>query len=147
MWDVSGVSGAAPVWSEVMHFLHRGDAGRPPHVPKGVVGRDVNFVDGKGTVKRHEWFLAGTEADRVLARPASLEPKILYPAPGTVIAVDPDIPAELQRIFFRSSAAATLVLDGETLPAGPWQPVPGRHRLSLVGADGGVADEVSFEVR
>jgi hypothetical protein len=71
-----------------------------------------------------------------------------------VIAIDPDIPAAHQRIALVSDdsrAAQRWVLNGQDL--GPvtapvlWQPVPGKHTLSLVDDARRVLDAVSFEVR
>lgn len=59
MRDVSGVSGAAPVWHEVMAFLHRDRASRPPALPAGVERVPVRF-EGVPEPAREEVFLAGT---------------------------------------------------------------------------------------
>jgi penicillin-binding protein 1C len=42
MWDVSGV-GAAPVWRDVMDYLHRSTASRAPKPPAGVVRQQVRI--------------------------------------------------------------------------------------------------------
>ncbi len=68
MHDVSGISGAAPVWRELRDWLHRGDeksgrpriASTPPAPPPGLVRRSIRF-DPPGEPPRTEWFLAGTE--------------------------------------------------------------------------------------
>ena len=62
MWDVSGTSGAAPVWAALMNFLHRTEAGRapPPPPPAGVVQSRVEFRD-QLEAARSEWFIQGTE--------------------------------------------------------------------------------------
>ena len=60
MWDVSGTSGAAPVWAEVMGFLHRNEPSRAPAPPAGLVQAQVRFGD-ELEAARSEWFLAGTE--------------------------------------------------------------------------------------
>lgn len=147
MWDVSGVSGAAPVWLEVMDRLHRTAASRAPKPPAGVVERTVRFPDGPEPAARREWFLAGTERDAVSVALPAERPRILYPVPDLVIAVDPDIPADRQRVFFAATVQAAWTLDGSPVSDGSWSPVPGRHRLSALGTDGVVADEVVFEVR
>jgi penicillin-binding protein 1C len=76
------------------------------------------------------------------------------PTSGEVIAIDPDIPSAQQRIAFVSDdlrAAQRWVLNGQDL--GPvtapvlWQPVPGKHTLSLVDDERRVLDTVNFEVR
>lgn len=59
MRDVSGVSGAAPVWHDVMAFLHRDRASRPPALPTGVERVPVRF-EGVPEPAREEVFLAGT---------------------------------------------------------------------------------------
>lgn len=42
MWDVSGVTGAAPIWREVIEHLHADQPSRTPGVPAGVVQREVH---------------------------------------------------------------------------------------------------------
>ncbi len=153
MWNVSGVSGAAPIWLEIMTYLHGQTPSRTPSIPKGVTSRMVAFSEGNKQYEKREYFLAGTEQDSLQPRSAELRPKIIYPAPDTVIAVDPDIPEGLQKVFFEASSAdptLNIALD-ETIigpaPAVSWTPVPGKHRLSLIAGDGAVADQVLFEVR
>lgn len=113
----------------------------------------VVFSEGSRQYEKREYFLAGTEQDSLRPRSAELRPRIIYPAPDTVIALDPDIPKGLQKVFFEASSAdpaLNIVLD-ETIigraPAVSWTPFPGKHRLSLIAADGAVADQVLFEVR
>lgn len=153
MWDVSGVSGAAPVWRDVMDFLHRERPGRPPAPPAGVLRRAVAFVPAHEPA-REEWFLRGTETALVEALPASRrQPKIVYPPDGSIVAVDPDIPERVERILFQAQGvdAHRWRLDGSD--AGPaasplaWRPVPGEHRLELVDALGKTASTSRFEVR
>ena len=43
MHDVSGTSGAAPVWATLMRELHRHETSRPPSPPDGVVRQHVDF--------------------------------------------------------------------------------------------------------
>jgi penicillin-binding protein 1C len=82
-------------------------------------------------------------------------PRIIAPARGTVIALDPDIPPSRQRVIFeaRSGRAAPLrwLLDGTDLGSATdlvvWNPYPGRHTLSLVDDDQRPLDTISFEVR
>lgn len=164
MHDVSGVSGAAPVWREVMDWLHRGDAGgRPvvrseaPQPPPGVFRRPIRFdpADKIGEAPRQEWFLAGTGMSVVrLAEPAALA-HIAYPGQGAIVALDPDIPPERQRIALQLSGKPDSSwkwrIDGETLGSAVretlWRPRPGRHRLAIVESDGREVEAVSFEVR
>ncbi len=153
MRDVSGVTGAAPVWAEIMAWLHRRTAGEAPRPPAGLRAVRVAFP-GDVEPARLEWFLAGTEprvAEPVLA---ATPPRILAPADGTLIALDPDIPSARQRLIFEAQtngAAVEWLLDGAKLgPAAsvvPWDPAPGVHRLSLLDEDERPLDTVAFEVR
>ncbi len=162
MHDVSGVSGAAPVWREVMDWLHRGDAshGRarigssPPAAPPGIVSHHIRF-DPAHEPARDEWFIAGTETSVVRAASSGALARISYPAEGSIIALDPDIPPQRQRLPLRLSAPSSagwnwLIdnkpvarADGKTL----WLPQPGKHKLTLENNKGEVLDSVNFEVR
>lgn len=159
MWDVSGVSGAAPIWHRVMDYLHRHTASLPPVAPPGVVRQAVHYT-GDVEPDRDEVFLAGTEQHEIaLSSLATATPsgplwRIAGPADGTIVALDPDIPATHQRLWFRVAAAwpagAAWQLDGKKLGTGAklsWLPWPGRHTLELVDAKGVVRDSVHFEVR
>jgi penicillin-binding protein 1C len=156
MWDVSGTTGAAPVWLEVMTWLHRDSGSAPPPPPAGLLARPVRFP-GQGEPDRIEWFLQGTEPREPLAElaEAPVRPaRIVAPVDGTIIALDPDIPPGRQRVFFESSAGGGLlrwVLDGEDVRLGgrvtAWTPQPGKHRLALVDGANRPIDAASFEVR
>ncbi len=154
MHEVSGTSGAAPVWAALMHHLHRNAPSRAPAAPPGLQQADVRFGDDLEAA-RSEWFLAGTaQPVFALAGPAddvAAAPRILAPADGSIVALDPDIPPEHQRLQFRAQGAdARWRLDGKPLGRGAalaWMPWPGRHRMELVDAGGTVLDTVRFEVR
>lgn len=154
MRDVSGVSGAAPAWLEIMTALHKGD-GRlgPPPRPADVVEQRVRFVPPVEP-ERSELFLRGTETAEVVAKPDLVgAAHIVYPAEGAVLAVDPDIPEASQRIRFEASVQAEALawrLDGQLVGTGgefAWTPVPGSHELLLEDAEGRVLDRVRFSVR
>jgi penicillin-binding protein 1C len=158
MGDVSGTSGAAPVWAGVMHWLHAQTPSRAPQEPAGLVVQDVRFGDRIEPARR-EWFLAGTEqALFALSAPddgptsgASHKPRILSPASGTILALDPDIPPRHQRLTLKAEAAnLRWRLAGQVLGRGAevqWMPWPGRHVIELVNARGEVMDSVRVEVR
>ena len=69
MHSVSGTSGAAPVWAEVMGFLHAATPSRAPKPPPGVLEQAVRYgpdpagPSGGRPIEsaRREWFVAGTE--------------------------------------------------------------------------------------
>ncbi len=150
MHDVSGVTGAAPIWSDVMNWLHAETPSVAPAPPPGVVVRDITTGGGA----RPEWFLDGTQPVRATVERAAAVPRILAPAAGTVMALDPDIPDLQQRVAFDAdgvTAGVRWVLDGADLGSATrvslWTPRPGRHRLELVDADARVRDRVDFVVR
>ncbi|RYF20857.1 MAG: penicillin-binding protein 1C, partial [Comamonadaceae bacterium] len=191
MHDVSGTSGAAPIWSEVMGWLHRATPSRAPRAPQGLVQAAVRFgtqggQDGWLESARQEWFLPGTQQhlfavdavafgagepsatgttapprgtaaqSQVAAMPGerAAAARILGPAPGTIVALDPDIPPERQRLQFVAAAGAGAALrwrlDGKVVAQGArwaWLPWPGRHRMELIDARGQVLDTVQVEVR
>jgi len=156
MRDVSGTTGAAPVWLEVMSWLHRDGGSPPPPLPAGLLARPVRFPR-QGEPDRIEWFLQGTEPRAALSElaEAPVRPaRIVAPVDGTIIALDPDIPPGRQRVFFESSAGGgplRWVLDGEDVGLGgqvtAWMPQPGKHRLALVDGTNRSIDAASFEVR
>jgi penicillin-binding protein 1C len=177
MWDVSGISGAAPIWASVMSFLHAKTPSRAPTPPAGLVRERVSLQAATGQMleaPREEWFVSGTQqarfamdtgntmksiarrADSMLATDLkhnenSAKNQITSPAMGTIIALDPDIPPRHQRLHFTAqSTSAQWRLNGKNLGAAKdvqWLPMPGRHALQLVDAQGSVMDEVKFEVR
>jgi penicillin-binding protein 1C len=152
MWDVSGITGAAPVWIEAMNWLHRRQSSLQPQAPEGVVRRAVELPVETGV--RQEWFIEGTDTPRIRPAESALAARIVYPTSGTVVALDPDIPPEDQRVFFEASLEARglgWILDGRNLgPAAalrPWAPRQGKHILKLLDQHGRELDSVDFEVR
>ena len=154
MHDVSGVTGAAPVWQEIMSALHPDLASLPPSVPPGVSAVVTQFSPALESPRR-EWFLEQTQSPRVVALSARDEiARISSPANGMVIAIDPDIPTDHQRLPFQARGADPLAqfrLNGTTIgPATPgilWAPQAGSHRLVLEDAQGAVLDQILFSVR
>ncbi|MGY6217014.1 penicillin-binding protein 1C [Methylolobus aquaticus] len=154
MHDVSGITGAAPVWQAIMDALHEQEPGVRPPPPSSVVSRDIVFRPPLESPRR-EWFLSGTEVrEVVLNEPATRGPHIVSPPQGVVIALDPDIPPAHQAVIVTVEApppGAELQLDGIALGSAAthhaWRPTPGRHRLALIGAQGTVIDAVEFSVR
>lgn len=43
MYDITGVSGAGPIWHDVMGYLHQNRPGKAPAMPAGVVAEQVVF--------------------------------------------------------------------------------------------------------
>ena len=193
MHDVSGTSGAAPIWAAVMGFLHAREPSRAPRAPPGLMRAPVRFgpapLAPAGSppleAARQEWFVPGTQqalfaidsvaygayterargqkdqkssvgsATTVSAATAATVittgARITAPAPGTVVALDPDIPPARQRLHLRASGQGLYWrMDGKPLGRGPqvaWLPWPGRHVIQITDAAGTVLDEVRIEVR
>ena len=152
MWNVSGVSGAAPVWLDVMNWLHRDVARTARTIPQGVTRKQVSFSSGEPT--RMEWFIAGTEPQAAKSLAPQRHPRIAYPVVGMVLAPDPDIPVGQQQMFFEahpSDSHYRWQLNGTDMGAAGeltiWEPVVGTHRLGLIGPDQREVEAVEFTVR
>lgn len=154
MRAVSGTSGAAPVWRDVMLAIHSGAPGKAPPRPAGIEERRVTFTD-RIEQPRREYFVAGTGmVQATLAPAAARRPRIVNPVAGSVYALDPDIPVDRQRLAVLVTGDVVghkLVLDAKELGGADSRPVilagPGRHRLRLVDLGGRVVDQVLFTVR
>lgn len=148
MWDVSGVTGAAPAWLEILNRLHATQPSLPPAAPKGIVPQAIRYRPPTEP-PRHEYFIAGTEQTVWQAADSGGNP-IRYPGQGEVIALDPDIPASHQQIWLRAERAGEWWLDGMKLGSGAnwrWTPSKGKHRLRWQAGQGGASAQLQFEVR
>lgn len=154
MHDVSGVSGAAPVWRALMSELHRDEPSSAPQTPPGVISVQTRFVN-TNEAPRLEWFTKDQQSAPTmtvaLAQPMA---RIASPANGMVIAVDPDIPPAYQKLPISVEGATRkmrvklndkelALTDGVTL----WTPRAGAYALELGDESGKVLDQVVFTVR
>ena len=166
MWDVSGTSGAAPVWAALMSALHARTPSHPPAPPKEVTKIPVSF-GAQLEAPRDEWFVAGTEqgefaistepsiSRRQKEQPV-VRPRILSPVDGTILALDPDIPPARQRLTLTAdpgsvpSATLRWFIGERQIGRGEqarWLPWPGRHKVQLRDASGVMHQELEVEVR
>jgi len=103
MQDVSGVSGAAPIWHEVISLLNQRRPGRQTAMPAQVQVRQIEFVPAMEP-GREEFFVEGTQTDRVELSDVNLAyagpARIREPVNGTIFALDPDIPPQKPAIAF-----------------------------------------------
>jgi penicillin-binding protein 1C len=153
MWNVSGITGAAPVWVEVISFLHRNETRSEERPPARVVNREIEFIQSVDSPK-NEWFIRGTEPNAKGQKIGQFNQRIIYPPSGTVIALDPDIPSDLQKVLFISQSnggGLQWVLNGNALEGGgktlSWVPKAGKHVLAISDEEEKVIDSVHFEVR
>jgi penicillin-binding protein 1C len=191
MGDVSGVTGAGPLWAAVMDAVTGGTSEAPPD-PPGWERRTTCALSG-GAAGPHcdhridDWVPKGEgdrptcawhRADGVVDWPpelvswahdagvlaecggcaASGSEGIEYPAPNTVLYVDPRYPADHQQIPLRASSALGAArvewsVDGRSVGGGkPGEPVlwrpdaAGAHTIALA-VDGRPAGEVTVEIR
>ncbi len=155
MQDVSGITGAAPVWLEIMNHLHCKDIiARLPQAPM-IIRKEIS-LPSSAEPDRNELFIHGTEPNEKIQRAGQLNQRIIYPPSGTIIAIDPDIPQELQLVFFLSEPRLpdiTWTIEnnfGVTeifKNMSGWTPRNGTYNLILNDEDGKPVDSVQFEVR
>jgi penicillin-binding protein 1C len=153
MWNVSGVTGAAPIWTEIMDFLHRDVPSIKREALPGLVRKTMVFFQDS-VPSREEWFIRGTEPNSEDQRAGQFNTRIVYPPYGTIIAMDPDIPQELQKIFFISQTnendfrwilnSLPMEAVGKTIP---WTPKAGKYSLAIADREEKILDYVYFEVR
>lgn len=159
MHQVSGVSGAAPVWAQVMRELHKTRGSAEPHAPAGLQVQRIAFESGFEP-GRLEW----TFTERKAMQPASLEvalsvpatqARIVYPIEGSLIAWDPDIPQHMQGLTpLHNGEAGSLnwILNGVRMVVDPGRVLrlplsAGKNRLELRDEQDQPVDQVVFEVR
>ncbi|TGK97217.1 penicillin-binding protein 1C [Leptospira brenneri] len=136
MLDVSGITGAAPVWRETMDLFHESlssKLNRP---------EEMNLINPTST-SSNESRIEKTKSQRILT-----------PVNGSIFALDPDIPLGRQKILFTFSSydiSYSYYLNDENIGSvrGPylWEPKKGEYRLQVKDRDGKVISLSSFEVR
>jgi penicillin-binding protein 1C len=154
MRAVSGTSGAAPVWRDIMLALHHDTPGRAPVRPAGIISARVSFASASEG-PRMDYFLAGmAQGPQALAPSESRRPRIANPVSGSVFALDPDIPSDRQRmaaLVTGSVEGHRLILNDRDLGEASAKPQlllpPGVYRLDLVDASGKLVDRVRFTMR
>lgn len=162
MWDVSGVTGAAPVWRDVVEYLHQSIASVASQPPQGVLRQQVEYRPAIES-SRSDWIIAKTgnaePAKRIqpttLITVSGAMPMLVAPPDSAVIAPDPDIPQRRQALLLQSNGVShtCLQLDSNKVaPCGTSKtlvplPIPGRHTLTLTDIHGKALDTHQFEVR
>jgi penicillin-binding protein 1C len=163
-----------------MNHLHKTQPSRAPKPPAGVVQATVQFTSSTAPenmastpeAARSEWFIQGTQQNQFamntganyaymtgtsgtnslkITASTTFTARIIAPTSGTIIALDPDIPPNRQRVTFTSDGSKLRwLVDGKPFANGStaqWLPWPGRHVIQLAGERGEVLDEVRVEVR
>ncbi len=170
MQNVSGVTGAAPIWSRLVNHLHQRLPSREPVAPTGVLAQTIRFEGGAHPEPdRTEWFMAGTEQTVWRATLPPSQRAITSPKDGSILALDPDMPPKVQQVIFEAQGDVGQIdlvtangpgkttrptdlswwLDERRVANGAqhhWQPWPGKHQLVLKRGQQ-TLDQIRFEVR
>lgn len=155
MHDVSGVTGAAPVWQAIMNRLHIKQPGIAPKSPRDIGLQQVRFEPAVEPARR-EFFIKGTGMSLVSLPEGSIgQPRIIGPGNGAMLALDPDIPADRQVIQFSARPALPglkwqvdeTIHNPENNEGLPWPPTPGAHNIQLLDGQNRVLDEMRVIVR
>jgi penicillin-binding protein 1C len=134
MRDVSGVSGAAPLWRAVMDQLHHD---QPSKIPSALSSIQLSLSDLK----------------TVPVTRGSLK-KIIYPKHLAVFAYDVEIPEARQKILFKADKGESSdqwVLNGKVLSSLKepyfWSVTRGKYTLELQNKSGEIMDTISYWVK
>lgn len=161
MRNISGVSGAAPIWHDVMSFLHKNTPSTQPAHPAGVVMGHITYTPMLEP-DRQEYFVSGTQmkAIRLVSENTQTIQSahfISTPTDGTIFAWDPDIPEAKQQLKLEARQLNQHLSDGiywevngeNKGRSNPWYwPLQkGRFTVSLFSQDGRKLDEIHFQVR
>lgn len=128
MRDVSGVTGAAPIWRSMMNYLS-----------------ENNF-------EKKEQIKSKTENSEKLKPDYTI--KIISPVNNSIYAIDPDIPEEISAIFLETNIKSKdyqFFLNekffSDTSLIRYLKPKKGIHQLKLLDQNKKIIDEVKFEIR
>ena len=161
MRNISGVSGAAPIWHDVMVYLHKNVASVAPVKPDSIISTPIHYSPPIEP-DRQEHFLAGTQMQVIRlvsdnTQQMSLVSVISTPTDGTIFAFDPDIPHERQQLKLEArqlnqqlSESIYWTINGEKLgDANPlyWSLRVGKFTLKLFSQAGKQLDTIHFQVR
>lgn len=155
MHEVSGVSGAAPIWHDMMLFLHQSLPSKAFPIPEQVLCQRVHFVQ-HNEAPRNECFIKGTERNEVRLQAQNLtETRIVLPLDQTIYAIDPDISTSQQQMMIEAESTGNIPIrwhiNGKLVSDElhfTWPLVVGRHRIELLHQNTNqVLDTVSIEIR
>ena len=134
MKDVSGVSGAAPLWRKIMDKLNEHE---PSKIPLAIAAIHLPDTQEK---------LASPEKSNVV--------HIVYPGDHAVLAFDPEIPVSHQKVLFRSEGPRDLghwFLNGKAVAKLDqnyfWPVERGHYQLEVRSPKQDVLDHVEFVVK
>jgi penicillin-binding protein 1C len=138
---------AQQLWKDIVIAIQK-DASRAPAAPDGVTSSIVVFEPPDEAVRR-DWFIKGTELDRVMAEalPSGARLRML-PQNGQIYVLASPVQPWLMDAF--TAKATRWQMDDTVIGQGAqisWTPTPGRHHLTLLGPRDEVMDAADFEVQ
>lgn len=132
MWNVLGITGAAPMWSHVMHWLHEK---RRSQISWPAVENQIAYPEIK------------------LKELEQVQVKISYPSNNAILAFDPDLPAKVQKLpltFEGDAQGLTWIINDEKIPAQDkqtlWPIRRGKYKITLVSKEK-TLDSISILVK
>lgn len=155
MDKLSGVTGAAPSWNEIMKYLHFQNPSNPPDIPENIIAKKIIPANLTHAIK--EYYIQGTEplVEKIqVAKNRKFQ--FVFPANNSTLVIDPQIDPKKIGVFIRFKGN---VPEGATLKVGEvflgkaknptkWDyPLLGEHRLSLLDAQGKELEFVEFTVK
>ena len=157
MWDVSGITGAAPVWRDIVEYLHQSQASKVPQPPEGVLRQQITYRPAI-EAPRSDWIIKRQGREQLTPTVivvAGAPSMLIAPPDSSIIAPDPDISQRRQALLLQSAGTdkTCMRLDGKAVGScGKSKvlvplPLPGRHTLTLTKNGGEVLDTHQFEVR
>jgi penicillin-binding protein 1C len=152
MNKVSGVTGAAPSWSDIMFYLHKNKESRPPEPPQKIVSKAIRLEQKAG--QQTEYYIAGTEPlTEVVESSPRRGVSFTFPIHGTTLVRDPHRSHLNQDLFVRYKGVApkgsVLILDGKQLgpltnPFKAMNVATGHHHMEIKDSQGSLLAEVRF---
>jgi penicillin-binding protein 1C len=157
MWDVSGITGAAPVWRDIIENLHQSRHSQQPAAPQRLIQQRVSYQPAIES-PRYDWVIAranNSDTRTLVIDVTPISGMLIAPADSAIIAPDPDIPQQRQALLLQSGGVGNtcLLLDNRPVAAcGKSKvlvplPLPGKHLLTLTDKHGKLLDKHRFEVR
>lgn len=155
MDEVSGVSGAAPSWQEIMEHLHKDEPSKAPQIPKGLVTQKIRHQWKSNP--QNEFFIKGTEPlGKVIELAPEKRVQFVFPAEGSTLIRDPKISDNRIALYVRFKGEvpenSLLKLNGGILghamsPFKIEKPEAGRHQMMIISPLGEPLAKVNFLIK
>ncbi len=155
MDEVSGVSGAAPSWQEIMEHLHKDEPSKAPQIPKGLVTQKIRHQWKSNS--QNEFFIKGTEPlGKVIELAPEKRVQFVFPAEGSTLIKDPKISDNRIALYVRFKGEipenSLLKLNEGILghamsPFKIEKPETGHHQMMIISPLGETLAKVNFLIK